>query len=161
MVKPKTATSQPSTDEDVLGNWPRTHPLPKLLLLEHRGPAKLKNTYTDKLPLMVNPRTGRAHTSFSQATAVTGRLASPSPTCRTSRSVAKRAAASAASSRRGASHRLGRLFADRAAHHGPPVGRQGPWTPSPRASVHRATAAGEIFGTTRPRSPASSAATPR
>jgi DNA polymerase-1 len=53
-------------------------PLPKLLL-EHRGLAKLKGTYTDKLPRMVNPKTGRVHTSFAQAVAVTGRLASSDP----------------------------------------------------------------------------------
>ena len=77
-VVKKTATGQPSTDEDVLTQLAEDYPLPKLLL-EHRGIAKLKNTYTDKLPLMVNPRTGRVHTSFSQATAVTGRLASSEP----------------------------------------------------------------------------------
>ncbi|MCP5233087.1 MAG: DNA polymerase I [Zoogloeaceae bacterium] len=77
-VVKKTATGQPSTDEDVLTQLAEDYPLPKLLL-EHRGLAKLKNTYTDKLPLMVNPRTGRVHTSFSQATAVTGRLASSEP----------------------------------------------------------------------------------
>ena len=54
------------------------YPLPKLLL-EHRGLTKLKSTYTDKLPLMVNPLTGRVHTNFGQATAVTGRLASTDP----------------------------------------------------------------------------------
>ncbi|MEZ5610092.1 MAG: DNA polymerase I [Rhodocyclaceae bacterium] len=77
-VVKKTATGQPSTDEDVLTQLAEDYPLPKLLL-EHRGLAKLKNTYTDKLPLMVNPRTGRVHTSFSQAVAVTGRLASSEP----------------------------------------------------------------------------------
>jgi len=74
----KTATGQPSTDEEVLQTLAENYPLPKLLL-EHRGLAKLKSTYTDKLPRMVNPRTGRVHTSFSQATAVTGRLASSEP----------------------------------------------------------------------------------
>jgi DNA polymerase-1 len=54
------------------------HPLPKLIL-EHRGLAKLKSTYTDKLPGMVNPTTGRVHTTYSQAVAVTGRLASNDP----------------------------------------------------------------------------------
>ena len=77
-VVKKTATGQPSTDEDVLTQLAEDYPLPKLLL-EHRSLAKLKNTYTDKLPLMVNPRTGRVHTSFSQAVAVTGRLASTEP----------------------------------------------------------------------------------
>ncbi|NLF54457.1 MAG: DNA polymerase I, partial [Thauera phenolivorans] len=77
-VVKKTATGQPSTDEDVLTQLAEDYPLPKLLL-EHRGLAKLKSTYSDKLPRMVNPRTGRVHTSFSQATAVTGRLASSDP----------------------------------------------------------------------------------
>lgn len=74
----KTATGQPSTDEDVLQQLAADYPLPKLLL-EHRGLSKLKSTYTDKLPQMRNPRTGRVHTSFGQATAVTGRLASTDP----------------------------------------------------------------------------------
>jgi DNA polymerase-1 len=77
-VSKKTATGQPSTNEEVLAELAEDYPLPKLLL-EHRGLAKLKSTYTDKLPRMVNPRTGRVHTSFSQATAVTGRLASSDP----------------------------------------------------------------------------------
>ena len=74
----KTATGQPSTDEEVLQQLAEDYPLPKLLL-EQRGLAKLKSTYTDKLPRMLNPRTGRVHTSFSQATAVTGRLSSSEP----------------------------------------------------------------------------------
>ncbi|HXU56798.1 MAG TPA: DNA polymerase I [Casimicrobiaceae bacterium] len=77
-VVKKTATGQPSTDEDVLQQLAADYPLPKLLL-EHRGLSKLKSTYTDKLPLMRNARTGRVHTSFGQATAVTGRLASTDP----------------------------------------------------------------------------------
>lgn len=77
-VKKKTPTGQPSTDEDVLQELAADFPLPKLLL-EHRGFSKLKSTYTDKLPQMVNPRTGRVHTHFAQATAVTGRLASSDP----------------------------------------------------------------------------------
>ncbi|MDD3352989.1 DNA polymerase I [Zoogloea sp.] len=77
-VVKKTATGQPSTDEDVLTQLAEDYPLPKLLL-EHRSLAKLKNTYADKLPQMVNPKTGRVHTSFSQAVAVTGRLASSEP----------------------------------------------------------------------------------
>ena len=74
----KTATGQPSTDEEVLTELAADYPLPKLLL-EHRALSKLKSTYTDKLPQMVNARTGRVHTTFSQATAVTGRLASSDP----------------------------------------------------------------------------------
>jgi DNA polymerase-1 len=77
-VRKKTATGQPSTDEDVLSELAEDYPLPKLLL-EHRSLSKLKGTYTDKLPRMVNPATGRVHTNFSQATAVTGRLASSDP----------------------------------------------------------------------------------
>jgi DNA polymerase-1 len=77
-VVKKTATGQPSTDEEVLQELAADYPLPKLLL-QHRSLAKLKSTYTDKLPQMVNPRTGRVHTTYAQATAVTGRLASTDP----------------------------------------------------------------------------------
>ncbi len=77
-VKKKTPTGQPSTDEDVLAELALDYPLPKLLL-EYRGLAKLKSTYTDKLPRMVDANTGRVHTTYSQATAVTGRLASNDP----------------------------------------------------------------------------------
>ncbi|MBS1156992.1 MAG: polymerase [Proteobacteria bacterium] len=74
----KTPKGAPSTDEEVLQELARDFPLPKVLL-EHRSLSKLKSTYTDKLPLMINPVTGRVHTSFSQAVAVTGRLASSDP----------------------------------------------------------------------------------
>ena len=77
-VKKKTPSGAPSTDEEVLQELALDYPLPKLLL-EYRGMAKLKSTYTDKLPKMVNRRTGRVHTSYSQAVAVTGRLASSDP----------------------------------------------------------------------------------
>jgi DNA polymerase I len=77
-VKRKTATGQPSTDEEVLTELAQDFPLPKLLL-EHRSFTKLKGTYTDKLPKMVNPNTGRVHTNYGQATAVTGRLSSNDP----------------------------------------------------------------------------------
>jgi len=77
-VVKKTATGQPSTDEEVLQELAADYPLPKLLL-QHRSLAKLKSTYTDKLPQMINPRTGRVHTTYAQATAVTGRLASTDP----------------------------------------------------------------------------------
>ena len=77
-VVKKTASGTPSTDEEVLQKLAEDYPLPKRLL-EHRTLAKLKGTYTDKLPQMVNPHTGRVHTSFSQAVAVTGRLASSDP----------------------------------------------------------------------------------
>ena len=77
-VKKKTPTGTPSTDEDVLQELALDYPLPKLLL-EYRGLAKLKSTYTDKLPRRVDARTGRVHTSYNQAVAVTGRLASADP----------------------------------------------------------------------------------
>ncbi len=77
-VKKKTPSGAPSTDEDVLAELAQDYPLPKVLL-EYRGLAKLKSTYTDKLPRMVNARTGRVHTTYSQAVAVTGRLASTEP----------------------------------------------------------------------------------
>ncbi len=77
-VKKKTATGAPSTDEEVLQELAADYPLPAKIL-DHRSLAKLKGTYTDKLPLMVNPDTGRVHTNYAQAVAVTGRLASNDP----------------------------------------------------------------------------------
>jgi DNA polymerase I len=79
-IKPikKTPTGAPSVDEEVLAQLALDYPLPKLIL-EYRSLAKLKSTYADKLPRMVNPRTGRVHTNFGQAVAVTGRLASNDP----------------------------------------------------------------------------------
>jgi DNA polymerase I len=77
-AKKKTASGAPSTDEEVLAELAADYPLPAKLL-EHRGLAKLKGTYTDKLPLMVNPATGRVHTNYAQAVAVTGRLSSNDP----------------------------------------------------------------------------------
>jgi len=77
-VKKKTASGGASTDEEVLSELALDYPLPKLLL-EHRSLSKLKGTYTDKLPRMINPDTGRVHTHFSQASVVTGRLASSEP----------------------------------------------------------------------------------
>ncbi len=79
-IKPtkKTPSGAPSTDEDVLQELALDHPLPKVLL-EYRGLAKLKSTYTDKLPKMINATTGRVHTSYNQAVAITGRLASSDP----------------------------------------------------------------------------------
>jgi len=74
----KTPSGQPSTDEESLAELALDHPLPKLLL-EYRGLAKLKSTYTDTLPEMINPKTGRVHTTYGQAVAVTGRLASNDP----------------------------------------------------------------------------------
>ena len=77
-VKKKTATGAPSTDEEVLAELAADYPLPARIL-DHRSLAKLKGTYTDKLPLMVNPKTGRVHTNYAQAVAVTGRLSSNDP----------------------------------------------------------------------------------
>lgn len=77
-VKKRTASGAPSTDEDVLQELAADYPLPARIL-EHRSLSKLKGTYTDKLPLMVNPQTGRVHTNYAQATAVTGRLSSNDP----------------------------------------------------------------------------------
>ncbi len=77
-VKKKTASGSPSTDEEVLQELAADFPLPAKLL-EHRSLSKLKGTYTDKLPLMVNPQTGRVHTNYAQAVAVTGRLSSNDP----------------------------------------------------------------------------------
>ena len=77
-VKKKTPSGTPSTDEEVLSELALDYPLPKLLL-ESRQLAKLKGTYTDKLPKMINPQTGRVHTSYAQAVAVTGRLSSSDP----------------------------------------------------------------------------------
>ncbi len=77
-VTRKTPTGQPSTAEDVLEELAATYPLPRIIL-DYRALAKLKSTYTDKLPGQVNPRTGRIHTSYHQAVAQTGRLSSADP----------------------------------------------------------------------------------
>ncbi|MYM63730.1 DNA polymerase I [Pseudomaricurvus sp. HS19] len=74
----KTPKGAPSTAEEVLQELALDYPLPKLLI-EHRGLSKLKSTYTDKLPQMINPRTGRVHTSYHQAVTATGRLSSSDP----------------------------------------------------------------------------------
>ena len=79
-IKPlkKTPSGSPSTSEEVLIELAKDYPLPKLIL-EYRSLAKLKSTYTDKLPNMINNSSGRVHTSYNQATAITGRLASSDP----------------------------------------------------------------------------------
>ncbi len=77
-VLKKTPSGAPSTDEEVLERLALDHPLAKVLL-DYREMSKLKSTYTDKLPKMVNSRTGRVHTNYGQAIAVTGRLASNDP----------------------------------------------------------------------------------
>ena len=74
----KTPSGAPSTDEEVLQKLAEDYPLPKVLL-DYRSLSKLKSTYTDKLPRMVNPNTGRVHTTYAQAVAVTGRLSSNEP----------------------------------------------------------------------------------
>jgi DNA polymerase-1 len=77
-VVKKTPGGAPSTDEDTLEQLALDHPIARAIL-DYRGMAKLKSTYTDKLPQMIHPATGRIHTSYSQATAVTGRLSSSEP----------------------------------------------------------------------------------
>ncbi|WP_448906980.1 DNA polymerase I [Haemophilus parahaemolyticus] len=78
-VKKKTPKGAPSTNEEVLDELAQEgHIVPKLLI-EHRGLSKLKSTYTDKLPQMINPKTGRVHTSYHQAVTATGRLSSSDP----------------------------------------------------------------------------------
>jgi DNA polymerase-1 len=77
-VLKKTPTGQPSTAEEVLQELALDYPLPQLIL-DYRGLAKLKSTYTDKLPEMIDPQTGRVHTSYHQAVAATGRLSSTDP----------------------------------------------------------------------------------
>ncbi len=74
----RTPTGQPSTAEEVLEELALDYPLPRVIL-EHRTLSKLKSTYTDKLPAMINPKTGRVHTSYHQAVAATGRLSSSDP----------------------------------------------------------------------------------
>jgi DNA polymerase I len=74
----KTPTGQPSTAEDVLEELADSYPLPRIVL-DYRALAKLKSTYTDRLPEQINPRTGRVHTSYHQAVAQTGRLSSTDP----------------------------------------------------------------------------------
>ncbi|NVK43769.1 MAG: DNA polymerase I [Oceanospirillaceae bacterium] len=77
-VLKKTPKGAPSTAEEVLQELALDYPLPKLIL-EHRGLSKLKSTYTDKLPQMINPESGRIHTSYHQAVTATGRLSSTDP----------------------------------------------------------------------------------
>ncbi len=77
-VLKKTPKGQPSTAEEVLESLAADYPLPRKIL-EHRSLAKLKSTYTDRLPQQINPRTGRVHTSYHQAVAATGRLSSSDP----------------------------------------------------------------------------------
>ncbi len=77
-VQKKTASGAPSTDEEVLEKLAEDYPLPRVIL-DHRSLSKLRSTYTEKLPQMIDPVTGRVHTNYAQAVAVTGRLASSDP----------------------------------------------------------------------------------
>ncbi|MGH8203932.1 MAG: DNA polymerase I, partial [Steroidobacteraceae bacterium] len=77
-ARQKTRTGQPSTSEDVLAELAERYPLPRIIL-EYRGLAKLRSTYTEKLPGQIDPNTGRVHTSYHQAVAITGRLSSSDP----------------------------------------------------------------------------------
>ena len=121
----KTPTGQPSTAEDVLEELAQSYALPRLIM-EYRGFAKLKSTYTDKLPLQIDPRTGRVHTSYHQAVAATGRLSSTDPNLQNIPDPHTGRAPHPPGVRGPARPRADgrRLFADRAAHHGAPVRRQ-------------------------------------
>ncbi len=95
----KTPSGARSTDEEVLEKLAEDYPLPAKLL-EHRSLSKLKGTYTDKLAQLALPRTGRVHTHYAQAVAVTGGFRATTPTCRTSPSAPWRAGACAKPSSR-------------------------------------------------------------
>ncbi len=131
-VVKKTPSGSPSTDEEVLEKLAEDHPICKALL-EHRGLSKLKSTYTDKLPRMVNAKTGRVHTNYAQAVAVTGRLSSTDPNLQNipvrtteGRRIREAFVASPGAKIVSADYsQIERLLADRAAHHGAPLGRQG------------------------------------
>ena len=125
MVK-KTATGARSTDEEVLEKLAEDYPLPAKIL-EHRGLAKLKGTYTDKLAQLANPRTGRVHTHYAQAVAVTGRLSQQRPQPAEHPDPHARGPARARGLRgaAGLRDRQRRLQPDRAAHHGPHQRRRG------------------------------------
>ena len=132
-VRKKTPKGQPSTAEDVLQELALDFPLPKLIL-EHRSLNKLKSTYTDKLPLQVNARTGRVHTSYHQAVASTGRLSSSDPNLQNIpiRTPEGRRIRQAFVAPYWLPHPGGGLFADRAADHGPPVRGRGSAAGLPR-----------------------------
>ncbi|VTP68751.1 DNA polymerase I [Serratia rubidaea] len=91
-VLKKTPGGAPSTNEEVLAELALDYPLPKVIL-EYRGLAKLKSTYTDKLPQMINPVSGRVHTSYHQAVTATGRLSSSDPNLQNIRCVMKKGGA--------------------------------------------------------------------
>ena len=143
----KTPGGTPSTDEDVLQQLALDYPLAKILL-DHRGLAKLKSTYTDKLPRMVDAATGRVHTNYAQAVAVTGRLASNEPNLQNIpvRTAEGRRIREAFIASPGHSHHFCRLFADRAPHHGAHITGWGLLNAfAAGEDIHRATAA-EVFG---------------
>jgi DNA polymerase-1 len=148
-VVKKTPSGTPSTDEEVLQKLAEDYPLPKRLL-EHRTLAKLKGTYTDKLPKMVDQLTGRVHTSYSQAVAVTGRLASSDPNLqnipiRTSEGRRIRAAFVAPAGRRLVSADYSQIELRIMAHLSGDPGLLDAFARG--EDVHRATAA-EVFGVT-------------
>ena len=162
-VRRRTPTGQPSTAEDVLEELAEGYALPRIVL-EYRALAKLKSTYTDKLPELVNERTGRIHTNYAQAVAATGRLSSLDPNLQNipvRRAEGRRirqafiAAAGQRADRRG-------LLADRAAHHGAPVrGRESArrFRRGPRRAP--GDRRGSVRRGARRRSPPNSAAPPR
>ena len=163
MVK-KTPSGAPSTDEEVLEKLAEDYPLPAKIL-EHRGLSKLKGTYTDKLAQLAHPRTGRVHTHYAQAVAVTGRLSSNDPNLQNIpiRTAEGRRVREAFVAPPGQRDRQRRLLADRAAHHGPHQrATRRCCAPSPRAWTCTAPPPAEVFGVrARPGLAASSAATPR
>ena len=123
----KTPSGTPSTDEDVLraarARSSAAEADPRI-----PRPSKLKSTYTDKLPSMINPETGRVHTNYGQAVAVTGRLASNDPNLQNIpiRTAEGRRIREAFIAPPGSHDRIGRLLADRAAHHGAHLAGRGP-----------------------------------
>ncbi|EQD34726.1 DNA polymerase I [mine drainage metagenome] len=148
-VHMKTPGGQPSTNEEALEAIRDAHPLPGLVL-DYRLLAKLRSTYTEKLPAMINPRSGRVHTSYHQAVAATGRLSSSDPNLQNIpvRSEEGRRDPCRVHCPAGLGGRVRRLLADRTAHHGAPVRRRRPARGVPaRRDIHRATAA-EVFGAT-------------
>ena len=120
-VTKKTASGVPSTDEEVLEKLAEDYPLPAKLL-EHRGLSKLKGTYTDKLAQMAHPRTGRVHTHYAQAVAITGRLSSNEPNLQNIpvKTAEGRRVREAFIAPAGPQDRQRRLQPDRVAHHGAP-----------------------------------------
>jgi DNA polymerase-1 len=144
----KTAGGAPSTDEEVLSKLALDYPLPRVLL-DYRGLSKLKSTYTDKLPRMINPATGRVHTRYSQAAVLTGRLASSDPNLQNIpvRTAAGRRVREAFVSREGfiASADYSQIELRIMAHVSNDANLQHAFATG--ADIHRATAA-EVFGVT-------------